>query len=204
QLGAFGGLIDTPNLDRLAQRGLIYSNFHSTALCSPSRAALLTGRNHHAVGVGSHSGAPAGFPGYYGQVARSAASIATILQANGYTTYMAGKWDQVPGEHTSASGPFGQWPSGQGFDHFYGFLAADANNFLPAMWSDHSPVDPQLNDPDYHLTTDMADRAIAWITGQKSATPDRPFMLYWATGAVHAPHHAPKAFIDKYRGRFDM
>jgi len=204
QLGAFGGLIDTPNIDRLADQGLRYTNFHSTALCSPSRAALLTGRNHHAVGVGSHSAAPAGFPGYYGRVAPSAGSLAKILGANGYTTYAAGKWDQVPGEATSISGPFDQWPSGQGFDHFYGFLAADTNNFLPAMWSDHTPIEPQLARSDYHLSTDMADKAIEWISGQASTTPSRPFLLYWATGAVHAPHHAPRAFIDKYKGRFDM
>ena len=204
QIGAFGGLIDTPNIDSLAAHGAQYTNFHSTALCSPSRAALLTGRNHHAVGVGSHSAAPAGFPGYYGRVAPSAASLAKILGANGYTTYAAGKWDQVPGEATSVAGPFDQWPSGQGFDHFYGFLAADTNNFLPAMWSDHTPVEPQLGRTDYHLSADMADKAIEWISAQASTTPSRPFLLYWATGAVHAPHHAPRAFIEKYRGRFDM
>ncbi|MCK9543627.1 MAG: arylsulfatase [Novosphingobium sp.] len=204
QIGAFGGLIATPNIDAVAARGLLYNNFHSTSLCSPSRASLLTGRNHHAVGVGSHSAAPAGFPGYSGQVKASAGSVARILGRCGYTTFAAGKWDQLPGKDASVAGPFDQWPSGQGFDHFRGFLAADTNNFQPSMWADHTPIDPQLERAGYHLSTDMADTAIHWITGQRSAAPERPWFLYWATGASHAPHHAPQTDIDAYKGRFDM
>jgi arylsulfatase A-like enzyme len=204
QIGAFGGLIETPNIDAVAANGLTYTNFHSTSLCSPTRASLLTGRNHHSTGVGSHSASPAGFPGYYGVVSPETGSLAKILKANGYVTYATGKWDQVPGEATSTAGPFDQWPSGQGFDHFHGFLAADTNNFLPAMWSDQTPVEPQLARPDYHLSTDMADQSITWITSQVSTSPEKPFFLYFATGANHAPHMAPKAYIEKYRGRFDM
>lgn len=203
-LGAFGGLVATPNMDRVGAQGLRYNNFHATALCSPSRASLLTGRNHHAVGVGSHSAAPAGFPGYTGEVKPAAGSLARILQRCGYTTFATGKWDQLPGKDASVAGPFDQWPSGQGFDHFRGFLAADTNNFLPSMWADHTPIEPQLDQPDYHLSTDMADTSVRWITGQVSAAPERPWFLYWATGASHAPHHAPQADIDAYAGRFDM
>jgi arylsulfatase len=203
QIGAFGGLVATPNIDRVGAKGLIYNNFHSTSLCSPTRASLLTGRNHHAVGVGSHSAAPVGFPGYFGKVSASAGSIGRIFQRCGYTTFAAGKWDQLPGKDASVAGPFDQWPSGQGFDHFKGFLAADTNNFLPSMWADHTSIEPQVGNPDYHLSTDMADTAIQWITGQRSAAPERPWFLYWATGAVHAPHHAPQSDIDAYKGQFD-
>ena len=203
-VSAFGGLIDTPNIDRVAKMGLLYTNFHATPICSSSRTALLTGRNPHAAGMGGHAGGPAGFPGYYGKVHASAGSLAKILRANGYTTYAAGKWDQLPQEDTSIAGPFDQWPSGQGFDHFYGFLNAETNNFQPALWEDHAPVEPHVGRADYHLSTDMADKAIYWVTGHASAAPKRPFFLYWATGAVHSPHHAPKAYIEKYRGRFDM
>ena len=200
----FGGLIDTPNIDRVAKTGLIYTNFHATPICSSSRTSLLTGRNPHAAGMGGHAAAAAGFPGYYGRVKKSAGSLAKILKANGYTTYATGKWDQLPSQAASIAGPFDQWPSGQGFDHFYGFLAAETHNFRPAMWSDHAPVMPYVGDPDYHLSADMADKAVSWITGQSSVSPRRPFFLYWATGAVHSPHHAPKEYIDKYHGRFDM
>jgi arylsulfatase len=203
-VSAFGGLIDTPNIARLAKRGLLYTNFHATPICSSSRTALLTGRNPHAAGMGGHAAGAAGYPGYYGAVKKSAGSLAKILQASGYTTYAAGKWDQLHSDTVSIAGPFDQWPSGQGFDHYYGFLTFETDNFRPALWSDHSPVTPFTQRPDYHLSIDMADKAISWITGQVSAAPKRPFFLYWATGAVHSPHHAPKAYIEKYRGRFDM
>lgn len=203
-LQPYGGLIDTPTLTGLAQRGVSYTNFHTTALCSPTRASLLSGRNHHAIGMGAHAGTPSGFPGYYGRIAPSAATIARILQREGYATVALGKWDHLPQEDTSGSGPFTYWPSGQGFDHFYGFLAAEADNFAPPMWSDHSPVDPSKSTPAYHLTTDLADRAIEWITNLKASAPQKPFFMYWATGAVHSPHHAPREYIDKYEGKFNM
>lgn len=204
QLQPYGGLTETPTLNDLARSGLTYTSFHTTALCSPTRAALLSGRNHHAIAMGAHAGTPSGFPGYLGRVPPSAATIARVLQQNGYATFALGKWDHLPQEDTSPSGPFTYWPSGQGFDHFYGFLAAETDNFAPSMWSDHTPVDPSKDNPDYHLTTDIADRAIEWITGLDSSTPDKPFFMYWATGAVHSPHHAPGDYIEKYKDKFDM
>lgn len=203
QLGAYGGLIKTPNIDRLAAGGLTYTHFHTTALCSPSRAAILAGRNHHSIGFGSHAGSAMGFPGYNGIVPPQAASSAKILQQQGYTTYALGKWDHVPAREVSASGPFLGWPSGDGFDHFYGFLWGDIHNFVPVMYENHRPVNPFLGKPEYHLSTDMADRAIYWITAHRSVSPDRPFMMQWAPGATHAPHHAPAAYREKYRGAFD-
>lgn len=204
QLGAYGGLIDTPNMDRLAAGGLTYTNFNTCALCSPSRAAILAGRNHHSIGFGSHAGSAMGFPGYNGIVPPQAASGAKVLQQQGYSTYCVGKWDHVPAREVSASGPFLGWPSGDGFDHYYGFLSGDIHNFIPVMYDDHWPVNPSLGKPDYHISTDLADRAIYWITAHRSVTPDRPFMMQWAPGAMHAPHHAPRADLDKYRGKFDM
>ncbi len=204
QIGAFGGLIETPNMDKLAAEGLIYTNFHTTALCSPSRASLMAGRNHHSIGLGSHALSAMGFPGYNGFVPPQAASGAKVLQQHGYTTYALGKWDHTPLWEVSSSGPFNGWASGEGFDHYYGFMAADIHNFVPIMYEDHWPTNPSVGKPDYHLSTDMADRAIYWMTAQKSITPDRPFMMFWAPGAVHAPHQAPKAYLEKYRGKFDM
>lgn len=203
QLGAYGGLIKTPNIDRLAAGGLTYTHFHTTALCSPSRAAILAGRNHHSIGFGSHAASAMGFPGYNGIVPPQAASSAKILQQQGYTTYALGKWDHVPAREVSASGPFLGWPSGDGFDHFYGFLWGDIHNFVPVMYENHRAVNPFLGKPEYHLSTDMADRAIYWITAHRSVSPDRPFMMQWAPGATHAPHHAPAAYREKYRGAFD-
>ncbi len=202
QLGAFGGIIDTPNLDKLAANGLVYTNYHTTPICSASRAALLTGRNSHTVHVGGHSAMSIGFPGYDARIPRSAGTIAANLKARGYLTYAIGKWDHLPPAHSSQSGPFTYWPSGQGFDKFYGFLTYDADNFSPVLWSDHSPVQLPEN-PEYHLTTDMADKAIDWISLRDSDPHRRPFFMYWATGAVHSPHHAPEADRIAYRGKFD-
>jgi arylsulfatase A-like enzyme len=191
--GSFGALIDTPNIDALASQGLRYNNFHTTALCSPSRAAILAGRNHHSIGLGSHAITAMGFPGYNAHTPRSAATVAKVLQLSGYTTFAAGKWDHTPFADLTVAGPFDRWPSGDGFDHYYGFMSADTDQFAPPMWIDHTPVNPSVGKPDYHVTTDMADKAIEWITAMKSARPDRPWMMYWATGAVHAPHQAPQA-----------
>ena len=203
-LEPYGGLTRTPNIQRLAEQGLIYVNFHSVPLCSPARAALLTGRNHHAVAMGSHIMSPAGFPGYHGRVPASAASFARILRDQGYATYALGKWDQTPVTEASVAGPFGNWPSGQGFERFYGFVGAEAHHFSPSLWSDHSPVSPGAGDPDYFLTADLADKAIEFIGGLRANNPRRPFLLYWATGAVHAPHHAPAEDIERYAGAFDQ
>ena len=203
-LEPYGGLVSTPTIEALSQRGLTYSDFHSVPLCSPARAALLTGRNHHSVAMGSHVMSPAGFPGYNGRIPKSAGSFAKIMQEAGYATYVIGKWDQTPPIEASVAGPFDSWPSRHGFDRFYGFMGADAHHFHPSLWTDHTPIAPYQNDPDYFLTTDMANKAIEFIGGLRANGAKKPFLLYWSTGAVHAPHHAPKAYIDKYSGKFDM
>ncbi|MEQ9661068.1 MAG: arylsulfatase [Parasphingopyxis sp.] len=203
QLGAYGGQIETPNIDRVAARGLRYNNYHTTPICSASRASFLTGRNSHQVHIGGHSAMAIDLPGHDALVPRNAGTIAENLQQAGYITYAIGKWDHLPPEDASPAGPFDFWPSGQGFDRFYGFLSFDADNFSPVLWSDHSPVQVP-DDPDYHLTQDMADRAIDWIGSRQAVNGGSPpFMMYWATGAVHAPHHAPQRWLDHYRGRFD-
>jgi arylsulfatase len=203
QLGPYGGLSETPNIDKLAANGLTYTRFHTTALCSPSRAAIMAGRNHHSIGMGSHALSAMGFPGYNGFVPPEAASGAKVLQQSGFTTYALGKWDHTPLFEVSSSGPFDGWASGEGFDHYYGFMSADIHNFQPIMYNDHWPTNPAVGNPDYHLSTDMADRAIYWITAQKSINPDRPFMMFWAPGAMHAPHHAPESDRAHYKGKYD-
>jgi arylsulfatase A-like enzyme len=204
QLGPFGGLTETPNIDALAANGLLYNNFHTTALCSPSRASILAGRNPHSIGLGSHALTAMGFPGYRGRVPLEAQEVARIAQEGGWTTYALGKWDHTPTFMVHQVGPFTYWPTRDGFDHTYTFMAADANNFTPVMWAGHEPVEPSRGDPDYHLSTDLADKAIHYLTGHVSVAPDRPFFMFWAPGAMHAPHHAPPEYIEKYRGRFDM
>jgi arylsulfatase A-like enzyme len=203
-LGCFGGLTETPHMDRLAANGLRYNNFHTTALCSPSRACILSGRNHHSIGLGSHAITAMGFPGYAGRVPLSAQEVARVAQDGGWTTYALGKWDHTPTFMIHQVGPFQYWPTNDGFDHTYTFMAADANNYRPVMFAGHEPIEPARGNPDYHLSTDMADKAIYYLTGQKSIDPDRPFFMFWAPGAMHAPHHAPPEFIEKYRGKFDM
>ena len=204
QLGCYGGLIQTPNLDKIAANGLRYTNFHTTALCSPSRASLMAGRNHHSIGLGSHALSAMGFPGYNGMIPPSAASGARMLQEHGYTNYALGKWDHTPLWEVTSSGPFNGWASGEGFDHYYGFMAADIHNFQPVMFEDHMPVNPAIGNPDYHLNTDMANRSIYWLTAHQSITPDRPFMMFWASATLHAPHHASQKYLDMYKGKFDM
>ena len=204
QLGAYGGLTETPNMDRLAAGGLLYSNFHTTALCSPSRAAILAGRNHHSIGLGSHANTAMGFPGYSGRVPLSAQAISRNAQIAGWSTYAIGKWDHTPGFQVQQVGPYTYWPTHDGFDHTYTFMAADVNNFTPVMYAGHEPVEPARDDPDYHLSTDMADKAIYYLTGKASIDPDRPFFMFWAPGASHTPHHAPDEYLEKYRGKFDM
>jgi arylsulfatase len=201
QVGSFGGLIDTPNIDRLAKNGLRYNNFHTTALCSPSRATLMAGRNPHSIGLGSHAITAMGFPGYNAIVPETAKSVANYLQEHGYINYALGKWDHTPLYEVSQVGPFDRWPSGEGFDHAYTFMAADVHQFIPVMWNDHTPEPYKKT---YHLDKDLADRAIHWITGHKSIKPDIPFMMLWASGSMHSPHHAPREYIMKYRGKFDM
>lgn len=201
QVGSFGGLIDTPNIDRLAEGGLRFNNFHTTALCSPSRATLMAGRNPHSIGLGSHALTAMGFPGYNAIVPDTAKSVANYLQAQGYVNYALGKWDHTPLYEVSQTGPFDRWPSGEGFDHAYTFMAADVHQFIPVMWNDHTPEPYRKS---VHLDKDLTDRAIEWITGHKSLRPNDPFMMLWASGSMHSPHHAPDEYIIKYRGKFDM
>ena len=199
--GSFGGLIDTPTIDRLAENGLRYNNFHTTALCSPTRASLMTGRNPHTIGLGSHSLTAMGFPGYNAMVPDSCKTAANYLAEAGYINYALGKWDHTPLYEISQVGPFDRWPSGEGFHHSYCFMAADVHQFVPVMWDDHHPEPYRKTE---HLDMDLADRAIEWITGHKSLKPEDPFMMLWASGSMHSPHHAPPEYIEKYRGKFDM
>lgn len=202
QASTFGGPVDTPNLTHLAERGLRYNQFHTTALCSPTRAALLTGRNHHSVGTGVVAELASGFPGYTTILPKSAATVAEVLRQNGYNTAAFGKWHNTPDYETSAAGPFDRWPTWLGFEYFYGFLGGDTNQWSPALVENTKRVAPPTNNPDYHLTPDLVDHAISWIHSQQSIAPDKPFFTYLATGATHAPHHAPKVWIDKYQGKF--
>ncbi len=204
QLGSFGGLSQTPNIDKLANDGLRYTNFHTCALCSPSRAAIMAGRNHHSIGLGSHALSAMGFPGYNGFVPPQAAPAAKILQEDGFTTFALGKWDHTPLWEVSASGPFNGWPSEEGFDHYYGFMTADIHNFVPIMYNDHWPTNAAEGKPNYNITRDLTDRAVYWITSQASISAGRPFLMFFATPGSHAPHQADKKYLDMYKGKFDM
>jgi len=200
----FGGPIATPTFDRLALRGLRYNQFHTTALCSPTRAALISGRNHHNVASGVITEMATGFPGYNSLVPKSAASVGEILKQNGYNTSWFGKMHNVPDWKSSTAGPFDLWPSGLGFEYFYGFIGGDANQWRPALYENTTPIDPYIGDPDYILDDDMASKAITYLRNQNSLAPDKPFFMYYCTGTAHAPHHAPKEWIDKYQGKFDQ
>jgi arylsulfatase len=198
----FGGPINTPNLDALAQSGLRYNNFHTTALCSPTRAALKSGRNHHTTNTGSIMETATAFPGNTGQVPNSVAPLAEMLRLNGYSTGAFGKWHETAAWETSVSGPFDRWPTHQGFDKFYGFIGGETDQWYPLVYDGVIKVDPPKM-KDYHFTVDMTNQAINWVKAQQSMTPDKPFFVYFATGAVHAPHHVPKEWADKYKGQFD-
>ncbi len=200
----FGGPIPTPNLDRLAARGLVYNRFHTTAMCSPTRAALLTGRNHHAVGNASVSDIATGYPGYWSMIPKSAATVAEIMRQNGYNTAMFGKHHNIPMHQTSIAGPFDQWPTGLGFEQFYGFIGGDTEQWTPKLYRGNAPAEQKYDkDPDYILDRDLADEAIGYVHAQKAAAPDKPFFLYYAPGTAHAPHQAPADWIAKFKGKFD-
>ena len=199
---SFGGPVPTPALDRLAQQGLRYNAFHTTGICSPSRAALLTGRNHHMVGMGVLVDMPAGYPGYTGQIPDSAATIARVLSLNGYSTAMFGKHHNVPNWEASAAGPFAHWPTGLGFDYFFGFVGGDSDQVEPALYRGATRVDQPTNGE--LLDKRLADDAIRWVHNQQAADPDKPFFLYFAPGTAHAPHQAPKDYIARFKGQFDQ
>lgn len=197
----FGGPIETPSLQQLANEGLRYNRFHTAAICSPTRAALLTGRNPHAVGVGAVLNTPSAYPGYQGLLPKSAATVAEILRQNGYGTAAFGKWHLAPEWESSPAGPFDRWPLRQGFDHFYGFLPAEVDQFAPTLVQDQTFITAPKR-PGYHVSEDLADQAIGWMHRHRSASPDRPFFVYFAPGAAHAPLQAPREWIDRYKGRF--
>lgn len=203
QLACFGGLIDTPNIDRVATRGIRFSNYHTTPICSATRAAFLTGRNSHTVHMGGHPVFPSDTPGYDTKIPASAGTIAENLRQNGYTTFALGKWDHLPLADVTPAGPHTYWPLRQGFDRFYGFLFSETNNFVPDLWRDNTPVDPPQS-TDYHLSADLADQAIGMIHSRDGLAKPKPFFLYLATGTAHAPHHAPPAWIERYQGKFDQ
>ena len=200
---AFGGPIGTPSLDQLAQGGLRYTNFHTTALCSPTRAALKSGRNHHTVNMGFITEMATAFPGSTGQIPNSTAPLAEMLRLNGYSTAAFGKWHETPSWEASIAGPLDRWPTHQGFDKFYGFLGGETNQWAPYLYDGVTQVELP-DDPNYHFMTDMTDKAVAWIKYQKALTPGKPSFVYFAPGATHAPHHVPKEWIARWHGKFDQ
>ncbi|HTR56652.1 MAG TPA: sulfatase-like hydrolase/transferase, partial [Casimicrobiaceae bacterium] len=202
--GTFGGVIPTPALDRIAKAGLRYTQFHSTALCSPTRAALITGRNHHAVGFGVISELSTGYPGYDSIIGPENATIGRILAENGYATSWFGKNHNTPGFQYSVSGPFDQWPSGMGFQYFYGFMGGETDQWQPYLFRDHTQIFPWVGRKDYNLTTDMADEAIKHMRDLNAAAPDQPFFVYYAPGSTHAPQQAPPDWIARFKGKFDQ
>jgi arylsulfatase len=202
--GCYGGPIETPTFDRLAAGGLRYTNFTVAAVCSPTRASLLTGRNHHSIGMRFVANFDTGFPNMRGGLPKRAATLGRMLRDIGYATYAVGKWHIAPGAECSAAGPFHNWPLAQGFERFYGFMGGETDQFHPELVCDNRVIDPPGRVEDgYHLTEDLVDNAIHMIRDLHSIVPERPFFLYLATGATHAPHQSPEAFRAKYRGRFD-
>jgi arylsulfatase A-like enzyme len=202
--GTFGGVIPTPSMDRIAKAGLRYTQFHSTALCSPTRAALITGRNHHSVGFGVIGEMSTGFPGYDSIIGPESATVGEILKESGYATSWFGKNHNTPTYQYSAAGPFAQWPSGMGFQYFYGFMGGETDQWTPYLYQDQTPVFPWVGKSDYNLTTDLADNAIKYMSGLNAAAPDTPFFLYYVPGGTHSPHHPKKEWIEKFKGKFDM
>ena len=200
----FGGPVEAAGFQSVADNGLLYNQFHTTALCSPTRAALLTGRQHHSVHMGGITEIANSFPGYDSQIPAEAATVAQILQMSGYGTSCFGKWHLTPSWEQGPAGPFERWPTGIGFDRFYGIIGAEASHWEPAAYDQTTPISPHVNRPDYHLTEDLADQAIKWMEQHRVSAPNRPWFCYFSTPAVHAPHHAPAEWINKYQGTFDV
>lgn len=199
----FGGPVSTPTFDRMAGEGVYYNNFHTTAVCSPTRAALKSGRNHHVNNMGGIIETGTAFPGNTGQIPQNVTPVAEMLRLNGYSTAAFGKWHELAAWEASVSGSFDRWPTRQGFDKFYGFLGGETNQWAPYIYNGTIPVDlPE--DPDYHFLEDMTDQAVSWIKFQKALTPDKPFFVYYAPGATHAPHHVPQKWIDRWDGEFEQ
>ncbi len=201
--GTFGGPVPTPTLDKISRLGLRYNQFHTTALCSPTRAAMLTGRNHHSVHMGGITEIANSFPGYDSAIPPEAATIAQVLRMSGYATSCFGKWHLTPSWEQSPAGPFDRWPTGLGFDKFYGIIGAESSQWEPPVYDQTTPIAPHVGKPDYHLTEDLADQAITWIERQQASRPNQPFFTYFATPALHAPHHVAREWIEKFKGKFD-
>lgn len=199
---AFGGPINLPTMDRVLSMGVGYNRFHTTAMCSPTRACLLTGRNHHAVGFGQIPEYATDFDGYIGAIPHSAATVAEVLREYGYGTAAFGKWHNTPIDHVTRDGPFGRWPTGHGFDYFYGFVAAETSQYEPRLFENTTAIEPP-EEAGYHLTEDLAEKAIAYLRRRRNTTPDKPVLIYFTPGAVHGPHHIPTEWADRYKGAFD-
>lgn len=202
QASTFGGEINTPTLSKLADQGLSYNTFHTTAICSPTRAALLTGRNHQRVGNGTIAERAVDWDGYTGVIPKTSATMAEVLHHYGYKTAAFGKWHNTPADQTTAMGPFDRWPTGHGFDYFYGFLAGETSQWEPRLVENTTAIEPP-HDKNYHLSEDMAERSIDWLRKHRAFSPDKPFFLYWAPGAAHGPHQVGKEWSEKYKGKFD-
>ncbi len=203
-LGCYGSPINTPNIDALAKDGLLYNNMHTTALCSPSRSCMLTGRNHHSNGMSCITEGSTGYPGGNGIIPFENGFLSEVLLQNGYNTYAIGKWHLTPAEQTSAAGPYDRWPLGRGFERYFGFLGGDTHQYYPELVRDNSQTEPEKTPEEgYHLTPDLVEKARAMIADAKQVAPDKPFFMYFCTGAQHAPHHVPKEWADKYKGKFD-
>ena len=204
QMGCYGSPIETPNIDALAKNGLLFNNMHTTALCSPSRSCILTGRNHHSNAMACITEGSEGFPGSNGNIPFENGMLSEILRGQGYNTYALGKWHLTPADQISAAGPYDRWPLGRGFERYYGFLGGDTNQWYPDLVYDNHSVDqPKSPEDGYHLTVDLVDKAIGFIADSKQVAPDKPFFMYFCPGAGHAPHHVPKEWADKYKGQFD-
>ncbi len=198
----FGGGVRTPTLSKLADEGIVYTQFHTTSICSPTRASLLTGRNHTRVGSGTIAERAVNFDGYTGVIPKTSATLPEILKNYGYNTAAFGKWHNTPATHTTAMGPKDKWPNGYGFEYFYGFLAGETSQYEPRLVENYNYVEPPVDDT-YHLTEDMTEKALAWLDRHQSFSPDKPFLMYWTPGAAHGPHHVFKEWADKYKGQFD-
>ena len=200
----FGGDVITSTLDRVCAEGVAFNRFHTTAMCSPTRASLLTGRNHHRVGNGQIAELANDWDGYSGHIPKSSALAADVLRNYGYSTGAWGKWHNTPAEETTIAGPFDNWPTGLGFEYFYGFLAGEASQYEPNLVRNTTSVlPPKTPDEGYHLSEDLADDAIGWLRTHKALEPDKPFYMYWASGCLHGPHHVMKPWADRYAGKFD-
>ena len=203
-LGCYGSPIETPHFDRIAGDGLRYSNMHTTALCSPSRSCIVTGRNHHSNGMACITELATGYPGYDGVVPFENGMLSEMLLGHGYSTFMVGKWHLTPSNQETAAGPYDRWPLGRGFERFYGFLGGDTSQWYPDLVYDNHQVEPPKKPEEgYHLSADLVDKAISFIADTKQADPNKPFYLHLCFGATHAPHHVAKEWADKYKGMFD-